>query len=165
MKTLQNMLKELKHVLMQLKHLEEISRRRNVISNVLRTPLPSYAIRVSRTQEKRCQADHKINLEAIVRRLTTFELDNYDNYVPATKNIESTFEAKLSLKEKGKKIKESQSESEDELEQSSDSDLKVVEAILARKYSRGKGKYKGKISLIYFSCEEIGHISTRCPNN
>ena len=39
-------------------------------------------------------------------RLTNFELDNYDNYVPASKNIESAFEAKLSLKEKGKKIKE-----------------------------------------------------------
>ena len=40
----------------------------------------------------------------------------------------------------------------------------VIEAFLARKYSRGRGKYKGKVPLIYFSCEEIGHIAARCPN-
>ena len=93
-----------------------------------------------------------------------FELDNFDSYVPASKNIESTFEAKLSLKEKGKKIKNIQSDSEEELEESSDNDLEVVEALLANKYLRRRGKYKGKIPLIYFSCEKIGHIVARCPN-
>ena len=135
-----------------------------VISKVLRTLLPIYAIKVSVIQERRCEANHKINLEAIVGRLTAFELDNYDNYVLATKNIESAFEAKLSLKEKGKKMKDSQSDSDEESEQILDSDLEVVEALLARKYSRGKGKYKGKVPLIYFSCEEIGHIAARFPN-
>ena len=57
-------------------------------------------------QERRCEKNYNINLDAIVGRLTTFELDNFDNYVPASKNIESAFEAKLSLKEKGKKVKE-----------------------------------------------------------
>ena len=76
-----------------------------VISKVLRTLLPVYAIRVSTIQERRCEENHNINLDAIVGRLTTFELDNFDNYVPTSKNIESTFEAKLSLKEKGKKVK------------------------------------------------------------
>ena len=113
-----------------------------VVSKVLRTLLPIYAIKFFTIQKRRCEENHKINLEAIVGRLTTFELDNYDNYVLASKNIESAFEARLSLKEKGKNIKESQLESEKELEQSFDSDLEVVEALLARKYSRGKGKYK-----------------------
>ena len=134
-----------------------------VVSKVLRTLLPVYAIRVSAIQERRCEANHQINLEAIVGRLTAFELDNFDNYVPASKNMESTFEAKLSLKEKSKK--KLQSESEDESDLSSDSDLEVIEALLARKYSRGRGKYKGKVPLIFFSCEEIGHIAARCPNN
>ena len=71
-----------------------------VISKVLRTLLPIYAIKVSTIQERRCEANHKINLEAIVRRLIAFELDNYDNYVPAAKNIESTFEAKFHSKKK-----------------------------------------------------------------
>ena len=77
-----------------------------IISKFLRTLLPIYTIRVSSIQEKRCEANHKINLDAIVGRLTAFELDNYDNYVLAFKNIESAFEAKLSLKEKGKKAKD-----------------------------------------------------------
>ena len=36
--------------------------------------------------------------------------------------------------------------------------------MLAKKYSRGRGKYKDKVPLIYFSCEEIGHIAARWPN-
>ena len=74
-----------------------------VISKVLRNLHSIYAIRVFAIQERRCEANHKINLEAIVGRLTAFELDNFDNYVPAAKNIESAFEAKFSLKEKRKK--------------------------------------------------------------
>ena len=74
-------------------------------------------------------------------RLTAFELDNYDNYVPASKNIESTFEAKRTVKEKCKKIKDIQLESEEELEEIFDSVHEVVKALLARKYSRGRGKY------------------------
>ena len=76
-----------------------------IISKFLRKLLPIYVIRVFSIQERRCEANHKITLDAIVGRLTAFELDNYDNYVPASKNIESAFEAKLSVKEKGKKIK------------------------------------------------------------
>ena len=53
----------------------------------------------------RYDPNRNITLDALVGRLTTFELDNHDNYVPASKNIESTFKDKLSLKEKGKKIK------------------------------------------------------------
>lgn len=78
-----------------------------VISKVLRTLLPIYAIKFSTIQERRCEENFKINFEAIVGRLTTFELNNFDNYVLASKSIESAFEAKLSLKEKGKKKKES----------------------------------------------------------
>ena len=85
-----------------------------IISKVLRTLLPIYAIRVSIIQERRCEENHKITLDAIVERLTTFELDNYDNYVPASKNIEFAFEANFSLKEKGKKIKDIESKSEEE---------------------------------------------------
>ena len=115
-------------------------------------------------QERRCEENHNINLDVIVGRLTAFELDNFDNYVPVSQNIELAFEAKVSLKEKGKKIKNIQLDSEDELEESSNSDLEVVEALLAKKYSRSRGKYKGNVPLIYFSCEEIGHIAVRCPN-
>ena len=111
-----------------------------IVSKVLRILLPIYAIRVSSIQEIRCETNHKITLDTLVGRLIAFELDNFDNYVPSSKNIESKFEAKISLKEKDKKIKDSQSESEEESKESSDGDLEVVEALLARKYSRGRGK-------------------------
>ena len=94
-------------------------------------------------------------MDILVGRLTSFELDNYDNYVPSSKNIDYAFEAKLSLKEKSKKSKANQLGSEEETEESSDIDLEIVEALLAKKYS------KGKIPLIYFSCEEISYIATR----
>ena len=64
------------------------------ISKVLRLLLPIYVIIVFSIQERMCEANHKITLDAIVGRLIDFELDNYDNYVLASKNIESTFEAK-----------------------------------------------------------------------
>ena len=69
---------------------------------------------MSTIQERRCEENHNINLDAIVGRLTAFELDNFDNYVLASKNIESAFEAKLSFQEKDKKIKDIQLDSEEE---------------------------------------------------
>ena len=56
----------------------------------------------------RCDPNRKITLDALVGILIAFELDNYDNYVPSSKNIEIAFEAKVSLKEKRKKSKDNQ---------------------------------------------------------
>ena len=74
-----------------------------VVSKVLRTLLPIYAIRVFSILEMRCDPNNKLTLDALVGRLTTSELDNFDNYVPSSKVVEFAFEAKLSLKEKSKK--------------------------------------------------------------
>ena len=79
-----------------------------VVTKVLRNLLPIYIIRVSAIQEMICDQNKKLTFDALGGRLTAFELDNYDNYVPISKNIESAFEAKLSLKEKSKKSKENQ---------------------------------------------------------
>ena len=70
-----------------------------IVSKILRTFLPIYAIRVSSFQEVRCDSSNKIGSNALVGILTAFELDNFDNYVPASKNVEFSFEAKISLKE------------------------------------------------------------------
>ena len=110
----------------------------------------------------RCDLNNQINLDALVGRLTTFELDNYDNYVPSSSNLEYAFKAKLSLKKKAKRSKGNQYESEEE--DSFDSDLETTKALVAIRYPKGKGKYRGKIPLIYFFCEEVGHIAARCPN-
>ena len=51
--------------------------------------------------------------------------------------------------------------------QSSDSntdeeDIEQLKALLATKFHRGKGKFKGKLLIICFNCNEVGHIATRC---
>ena len=34
---------------------------------------------------------------------------------------------------------------------------------LARRFHKGKGKYKGKLPIICFNCNKVGHIATRFP--
>ena len=76
-----------------------------LVSKFLKTILPTYAIRMSTIQEMRCDPINKITLDALLGRLTPFELDNYDNYIPSYRNLESTFEAKVSFKKKAKNNK------------------------------------------------------------
>ena len=98
-----------------------------------------------------------LTLEGLVGRLTAFELSNFDNYKP--KNVESSFKAKLSLKEpkeKKKKVKYVSSDSDIDEE-----DAEQLEAQLARIFHKGKGKYKGKLPIMCFNCYEVGHIAAR----
>ena len=134
-----------------------------VNSKYLRTLLPIYAIRVSAIQELRCVPGNNLSFEGIIGRLTAFELSNFDNYRPD--NAESAFKAKLSLKnaeqvksKKGRKMKYVSSDSSTDEE-----DVDQLEALLARRFHRGKGKFKGKMPIICFNCNEVGHIAARCP--
>ena len=43
-----------------------------------------------------------------------------------------------------------------------DEDVDQLEALLERRFHRGKGKYKGKLPIICFNCNEVGHIAARC---
>ena len=123
----------------------------------LRTLLPIYAIRVSTIQELRCIPGTKLTLEGIVGRLTAFELSNFDNYRP--ENLESAFKAKLLLKDteevkpkkKKRMIKYASSDNN-----SNEDDVEQLEALLARRFHRGKGKFKGKIPIICLNCNEGG---------
>ena len=105
----------------------------------------------------------KLTLEGIVGRLTAFELSNFDNY--RLENLESAFKDKLFLKDieevkskkknrKGKHISKDNSIDEEDVEQ--------LEALLAIRFHRGKGKFKRKLPIICFNCHEVGHISGRC---
>ena len=58
-----------------------------VVSKILRTLLPIYVVRVYVIQEVRCDSSNKIGLDALVGRLIAFELDNFNNYVPASRNV------------------------------------------------------------------------------
>ena len=70
MRTLKNMLKRSRRVSVQSEPMEEI-KEEAIISKVLKTLLPIYTIRVSTIQERRCEENHKINLDAIVGSVGT----------------------------------------------------------------------------------------------
>lgn len=122
---------------------------------------PIYAIKISAIQESRCNPNNALTLEILVGKLTTFELSNYDNFTVA--NVESTFKSQMVLskskKEKERCISESESDSD-----TSNEELEDLEDLMARRLKRGKGKYEGKVPIICFSCNKVGHIAARCPN-
>ena len=62
----------------------------------------------------------------------------------------------------GSSKKENKSKEENEFE--SEDDLDELEVLLARRLSRGKGKYKGKLPQICSKCNEIGQSAPKCPN-
>ena len=41
-------------------------------------------------------------------------------------------------------------------------DVEQLEALIARRFHRGKGKFKGKLPIMCFNCNEVGHIIGRC---
>ena len=55
-----------------------------------------------------------------------------------------------------KKYADSDSEIDDE-------DIDKLETLLARRFHKGKEKYKCKMPVICFNCHEVGHIAARCP--
>ena len=59
--------------------------------------MPIYVTRISTIQELRCILGNNLSLQGLIGRLTNFDLSNFDNYKP--KNIESSFKAKVSLKQ------------------------------------------------------------------
>ena len=131
-----------------------------IVRKVLRNLLPKYDIRVFTIQELRCIPNNVITLEGLVGRLTTFELDNFGNI--SSEDIETAFKEKLTIfysldrKKRLKRYVDSDSETDDE-------DIDELEALLARRFHRGKGKYNGKMPIICFNYHEVGHIVARCP--
>ena len=61
-------------------------------------------------------------------------------------------------KKKKRKIKYASSDSNTDEE-----DVEKLEALHARRFHRSKGKFKGKLPIICFNCNEVGHIDARCP--
>ena len=92
----------------------------------------------------------------------TFELEKFDNNLPS-RSIETIFKAKLTIddskdRKNQRKMKYSDSECD-----TNDEDIEELEALLAKRFHRGKGKYKGKMPIICFNCHEVGYIAARFP--
>lgn len=97
-----------------------------------------------------------LTLDGLVGQLTTFELRNYDNNIVKMGNAFKSSLTIINTKKEKKSKEESQFESED--------DLDDLEVFLGRRLSRGKSKYKGKLPLICFKCNEFGHFFAKFPN-
>ena len=116
-----------------------------MIRKVLRTLLLIYVIRVFTIQELRCTSSNILTLESVIGRLTNFEISNFDNYTLAT--IESSFKSQLILrKRKDKHVKSDSDTFYNELDE--------LEALIAKIFGRGRGKYKGKLPIIYFFVQQ-----------
>ena len=61
-------------------------------------------------------------------------------------------------KKKKRKIKYASSDND-----TNEEDVEQLEALLARRFHKGKDKLNGKLPIICFNCNEIGHIVTICP--
>ena len=121
-----------------------------IVTIFLRKLLPIYVIRVSIIQELRCVIGSNLTLEGLVGRLTSFELSNYDNFKP--ENVETSFKSKMSLKEPNEKKKKTKYVSSDS--DTNEKDVDHLEALLARRFHRGKGKFKCKLPIMSLNCNE-----------
>ena len=123
-----------------------------IVSKILRTLLPIFAIKSSDIQEIRSMNGNDLTLDCLVGQLTTFELRNYDNnMVPIGNAFKYSLTIDSSKKEKSSK---------DEIESKYEDDMDDIEAFLARSLPRGKDK----LPLICFECNEVGHFVEKFPN-
>ena len=96
---------QIKYVLSEIRVSISTIQNSKIVSKVLRTLLPVYAIKISSIQEVRAMPGNDLILDGLVGQLTAFELRNYDNIVVT---IGNTFKSLLTIKntKKEKKTKE-----------------------------------------------------------
>jgi hypothetical protein len=95
--------------------------------------------------------------------LTAYEMRiEQDNLV--TK--EETFKASKKTKKRNKKQPKSVHKQEPKSDSNNNDDSEDDEEIanFVRRLKPGIKKYKGKIPLIFFNCDGIGHFSNKCPH-
>lgn len=133
-----------------------------VISKVLRTLLLVYAIWVVGIQGLKSIHKTKVTLDSIIDKLTAFELNDYDGSVQKS---ESAFRASISnpFVRRSRDISHNY-ESRSSKDVEDEDNLVELEALLAKCLPRGTGKYRGKLPLKWFACNNIGHIETNFPN-
>lgn len=135
-----------------------------VVSKILRTLSSQYVIWVSSIQELGSILNNVLTLETLIGKLTAFELSNYDNSLPT---IETAFKSSLNIgtSRKDKEIHSSSCGSDYDSILTEEREQEELEALLAKRLPRGKGKYKGKLPLKFFNCNVICHIASRCLDN
>lgn len=148
-----NRIKEVVHTI---RGLDGVINEDTMVSKILRTLFPIYAIKIFAIHENRSTPNNTLTLDNLIGKLTTFELNNYDNSV--VPNVESTFMTSLKIG------KSSRKNNKDDSDRNTNDELDELEALMARWFPKGKGRYRGKLTLACFNYKEVGHISARCPH-
>lgn len=169
----------LKETVNQIKGAGGTIEEKDVTSKLLRTLLPAYAIRVFAINELRFVPNMPVSLDATIGKLHAFELSNFDNSGSSINKVESAFSSfHLSESEDyndrmSKYAEGNHSGASERFHKNMEEVHKLYEeirkqedfeALLARRLSRGKGKYKGKLPLKCFNCDKIGHMAYNYPD-
>jgi hypothetical protein len=125
-----------------------------IVQKVLRSLPMRFDPKIS-TLEERTDLN-SISMDKLHGIFTTYEMRNQQEN-PDIK--EATFKASKRSKQKGK---------QKEKEHSSNSDISEDDeeaANFVRRLNKGtNGRYRGKLPLIYFNCDGIGHFANKCPH-
>ena len=144
---------QIKEVVSEIRATIGVIRESNIIIKLIRTLLPIYFIKFCAIKKVRAIHSNNLSLDTLVGQLTTFDLRSYDKILVTLGNsFKSSLTIGISKKEKSIKG-ETRSKSKDD-----------IEAFLTRILSRGKGKFKGKLSLICFKYNEVGLFVDKNPN-
>ncbi|GLJ28203.1 hypothetical protein SUGI_0553970 [Cryptomeria japonica] len=169
----------LKEIVNQIKGAGGTIEEKDVTNKLLRTLLPTYAIRVSTINELRSVPNMSVSLDATISKLHAFELSNFDNIGSSVNKVESPFSSfhlnefedyndrmykyaegnHIGASERFRKNMEEVHKLYEEIRKQEE-----FEALLAKRLPRGKGKYKGKLPLKCFNCDKIGHMDSNCPD-
>ncbi|GLJ54156.1 hypothetical protein SUGI_1160380 [Cryptomeria japonica] len=102
-----------------------------------------------------------VTRDTLLGKLTAFELEELGDQ-SATK-IEIAFRASTTGKQKID-WKEMYAKDMEDIERE-ERELEEMETLIARRIPKGptRNKYEGKVPFKCFSCNKIGHFSSRCP--
>lgn len=122
----------------------------DIMDKLLTTLTSNYENKISILEET-MQFSQDFKRETLISKIYAFEISR----LKTEPKGETTFKALGH----GKKSHISSNNEKEEF----DEELGKIIAMIAKREKKGKGKYEGKLPFKCFSCNKIGHFSSKCP--